>query len=68
MKKWMMLLLALMLCLPAMAEEHPAVPVEIVEERAQNHIQVGLSEAIAKAQTEIPTLPEQTRPAQRSSA
>ena len=59
MKKWMMLLLALVLCLPAMAEENLAVPVEIVEERAQNHIQVGLSEAIAKAQAEIPTLPEQ---------
>jgi len=52
MKKWMMLLLALVLCLPAMAEENLAVPVEIVEERAQNHIQVGLSEAIAKAQAE----------------
>lgn len=59
MKKWMMLLLALVLCLPVMAEENLAVPVEIVEERAQNHIQVGLSEAIAKAQAEIPTLPEQ---------
>ena len=59
MKKWMMLLLALVLCLPAMAEENLAVPVEIVEERAQNHIQVGLSEAIAKAQAEIPMLPEQ---------
>ena len=59
MKRLMMLLLALMLCLPAMAEENLAVPVEIVEERAQNHIQVGLSEAIAKAQAEIPMLPEQ---------
>lgn len=59
MKKWMMLLLALVLCLPVMAEENQAVPVEIVEERAQNHIQVGLNEAIAKAQAEIPTLPEQ---------
>ena len=59
MKRLMMLLLALMLCLPAMAEEHPAVPVEIVEERAQNYIQVGLNEAIAKAQAEIPAMPEQ---------
>ena len=63
MKKLMMLLLALVLSLPALAEERPAIPVEIVEERAQNHIQVGLSEVIAKAQTEIPVLPEscQTR-------
>lgn len=63
MKRLMMLLLALVLFLPALAEEHPVVPVEIVEERAQNHIQVGLSEAIAKAQAEIPALPEryQTR-------
>ena len=59
MKRLMMLLLALMLCLPAMAEEHPAVPVEIVAERAQNHIQIGLNEAIAKAQAEIPAMPEQ---------
>ena len=59
MKKWMLLILVLLLCLPAIAEEHPAVPVEIVEERAQNQIQVGLNEAIAKAQAEIPALPEQ---------
>ena len=63
MKKLMMLILALVLCVPAMAEEYPPVPVEIVEQRAQNHIQVGLSDAITKAQAEIPVLPEscQTR-------
>ena len=63
MKKLMMLILALLLCVPAMAEEYPPVPVEIVEQRAQNHIQVGLNDAIAKAQAEIPVLPEncQTR-------
>lgn len=59
MKKWMLLLLALLLCLPALAEDKTAVPVEIVEVRVQNHIQVGLSEAIAKAHAEIPALPAQ---------
>lgn len=59
MKKLMMLILALMLCAPAMAEEKPAVPVEVVAERAQNHIQVGLDDAITKARAEIPALPEQ---------
>lgn len=63
MKKLMMLLLALLLCGTAFAQENAAIPVEIVEERAQNQIQVGLNEAIAKAQAEIPVLPEscQTR-------
>lgn len=63
MKKLMMMFLALVLCLPVFAEEQAAIPVEIVEERAQNHIQIGLSEAIAKAMAEIPALPEryQTR-------
>lgn len=59
MKKMMMLILALMLCVPAFAEEQAAIPVEVVEERAQNHIQVGLNEAIAKAMAKITLMPEQ---------
>lgn len=59
MKKWMMMIFSLMLCLPVVAEEKPAIPVEIVAQRAQNQIQVGLSEAIAKAHAEIQALPEQ---------
>ena len=63
MKKWLILILALMLCVPALAEERSAVPVEIVEERAQNHIEVGLNDAITKAMAELPAQPEkyQTR-------
>ena len=56
MKKLMMLMLALLLCLPAMAEEYPAIPVEIV-----NPVQGQMTqaEAMIKAQAEIPALPEQ---------
>ena len=63
MKKILMLFLALLLCVPALAEERPVIPVEIVEERAQNHIQVGLNEAITKTMAEMPVQPEsyQTR-------
>lgn len=57
MKKLMMLIAALVLCMTAVAEENTAIPVEIAAQRAQNHIQVGLSEAIAKAHAEITALP-----------
>lgn len=57
MKKILMLFLALLLCVPALAEERPVIPVEIVEERAQNHIQVGLNEAITKTMAEMPVQP-----------
>lgn len=59
MKKLMILILALMLCLPALAESTAAIPLEIVEERAQNHIQIGLDEAINKAMSQLPVKPDQ---------
>lgn len=55
MMKKLIVLLALMFCLPAYAEEKAPIPVEIVEERAQNHIQVGLETALT---TIVDMLPE----------
>lgn len=56
MKKLMMLMLALLLCLPAMAEEHPAIPVEIV-----NPVQGQMTqaEAMTKGQELLRMKPEQ---------
>lgn len=56
MKKWMMLLLALMLCVPVLAEEHLAIPVEIVKP-VQG--QMTQAEAMAKGQQLLRTNPEQ---------
>ena len=56
MKKWMMLLLALMLCVPVLAEEHLAVPVEIVKP-VQG--QMTQAEAMDKGQQLLRTNPEQ---------
>lgn len=56
MKKWMMLLLALVLCVPVLAEEQLAVPVEIVKP-AQG--QMTQAEAMAKGQQLLRTNPEQ---------
>lgn len=60
MKKLMMLLLALMLCVPAFAEEGMVVPVEIADP-ANGHI--ALETAITTALQELPVQPEsyQTR-------
>lgn len=60
MKKTLLLILALMLCVPALAENPTPIPVEIVE-RAEN--QIALETAISKALAELPVLPErrQTR-------
>ena len=62
MKKWLMLILAILLCVPVLAEEHSAIPAEIVEDRT-DHIQVGLNEAVTKTMAELPVQPEtyQTR-------
>lgn len=56
MKKLMTLMLALLLCLPAMAEENPAIPVEIV-----NPVQGQMTqaEAMTKGQELLRTNPEQ---------
>lgn len=56
MKKLMMLMLALLLCLPAMAEENPAIPVEIV-----NPVQGQMTqaEAMTKGQELLRMKPEQ---------
>ena len=56
MKKLMMLMLALLLCLPAMAEEYPAIPVEIV-----NPVQGQMTqaEAMIKGQELLRMKPEQ---------
>ena len=59
MKKWMMLLLALVMCLPVYADEKAPIPVEIVEVRAQNHIQVGLETALSTAVGLLPEKIEQ---------
>lgn len=59
MKKLIVLLSALMLCLPVLAENTEAIPVEIVEVRAQNHIQVGLEEALTTAMGMLPAQLEQ---------
>ena len=60
MKKLMMLILALMLCAPALAEGTAAIPVEIADP-ANGHI--ALETAITKALQELPVQPEsyQTR-------
>lgn len=56
MKKLMMLMLALLLCLPVMAEEYPAIPVEIV-----NPVQGQMTqaEAMTKGQELLRMKPEQ---------
>lgn len=59
MKKMIVLLFALMLCLPVLAESTEAIPVEIVEVRAQDHIQVGLEEALTTAMSMLPAQVEQ---------
>lgn len=59
MKKLMAMLFALMLCLPVLAENAAPIPVEIVEVRAQNHIQVGLEEALTTAASLLPAQVEQ---------
>ncbi len=56
MKKLMMLLFALMLCMPAMAEEHLAVPMEIVK---PTQGQMTQAEAMAKGQQLLRANPEQ---------
>lgn len=56
MKKWMMLILALMLCLPALAEENPATPVEIVP---PTQGQMTQEEAMTKGQKLLRMNPEQ---------
>lgn len=59
MKKLIMLLFVLMLCVPVLAENTDAIPVEIVEVRAQNHIQVGLETALTTAVGMLPAQLEQ---------
>lgn len=59
MKKLIVLLCALMLYLPVLAEKTDAIPVEIVEVRAQNHIQVGLETALTTAMGMLPAQLEQ---------
>lgn len=54
MKRMIVLLLALLLCVPAFADEKAPIPVEIVEVRAQNHIQVGLEAALTTAVGMLP--------------
>lgn len=60
MKKWLMLILALMLCVTAMAEEPAPIP---VERTGPANGTIALSEAIAAAMAAIPVQPEsyQTR-------
>ena len=55
MKKLMMLLLAMMLCLPAMAEEAAPIPVESTDPANGT---IALSEAIAAAMAAVPVQPE----------
>ena len=56
MKKLLMMLLALMLCVPALAETMEPIPVEIV---ALVQGQITLEEAITKAHEALPANPEQ---------
>lgn len=54
MKKLSVLLMALLLCMPVLAEKTEPIPVEILEVRAQNHIQVGLEAALTTALGMLP--------------
>lgn len=58
MKKLMMLIFALMLCVPAFAETTGVIPVEIVEPEAG---QLPLEAAIARAREELPVQPKQAQ-------
>lgn len=56
MKKWMLLILTLLLFVPAMAETSEAIPVEIVDHALST---ITLETAIMKARAEMPVQPEQ---------